>query len=132
MSVLSKSKRDKIYSKTSYRCSCCGSYQKLTVDHFIPKWTRIVRYDIDNLIPMCEDCQEKKGCNFIALNELRFLSQIQKHKLMQYYQTKAKYLKKYVSQFGEFRTDGLLDVDRAKMILRSYDVYVEYNITERK
>ena len=102
------------------------------LSEIIAKCTRIVGYDIDNLIPMCEDCQEKKGCNFIALNELRFLSQIQKHKLMQYYQTKAKYLKKYVSQFGEFRTDGLLDVDRAKMILRSYDVYVEYDITERK
>ena len=97
-----------VYRKTDFKCAICGSTKDLTCDHFIPKWTRIVGDEYENLIPMCDKCNEEKGVNFIELGKLKYLPKVFIDMLMRYYKPLNKYLKKYVKQYGAYRTEGNL------------------------
>ena len=116
-----------VYKKSDFRCCICGRKSDLTCDHFIPKWTRIVDNDVDNLIPICGKCNEDKGLNFIELSKLKYLPSLYVEVLMRYYRKNAIFLKKYVREFGSYRTNGKLDVERALLVLKSYDNYLEEN-----
>lgn len=120
-------RRIMVYRKTDYRCAICGKGKDLTCDHFIPKWTRIVGDEYENLIPLCEDCNSEKAMNFIELNRLEYLPTLFIDMLMRYYSDIAKYLKKYVRDYGSYRTNSELDVEHALLILGSYDEYIRHH-----
>lgn len=123
-SIIPVHRRMNVYRKTDFKCAICGSTKDLTCDHFIPKWTRIVGDEYENLIPMCDKCNEEKGVNFIELGKLKYLPKVFIDMLMRYYKPLNKYLKKYVKQYGAYRTEGKLDVEQAMLILNSYDMYI--------
>ena len=116
-----------VYKRTEFCCSICGSKNNLTCDHFIPKWTRIVGNDADNLIPICKECNEAKGLQFLELAKLKYLPRLWVELLMRFYSKNRMYLRKYVRDFGYYRTNGMLDVEHAMLVLDSYDSFLEEN-----
>lgn len=65
---ITKSQRRKlIWKKTKGCCAHCGrkaSSFRQTIDHFIPKIYGGT-YDYRNLMPLCYECNNKRGCNLI-------------------------------------------------------------------
>lgn len=56
--------KDYVYSKYGRKCLCCGSIEKLSLDHVIP----IQKGGLDiveNLQPLCLSCNSKKGTQII-------------------------------------------------------------------
>ena len=54
--------RSKIKEEWGYECAYCGSQDKLTVDHIVPK----VKGGLDftrNLLCACHDCNQDKACS---------------------------------------------------------------------
>lgn len=121
---ISIQRRINVLSKTRRRCAICGRKEGLTCDHFIPQWTRCVGNDFENLVPLCEDCNQEKDCNFLELSKLKYLPDVYIEMLMRYYRENSNYLKKYVRKFGSYRTNGVLDIERALLVLKSYDEYI--------
>lgn len=58
---ISKERRDKIFKRDGYRCCVCGTDQDLTIDHVIPLSAGGSNLD-SNLVTMCQEHNEKKGC----------------------------------------------------------------------
>lgn len=125
MALIGTHKRMIVYKKCDFRCCVCGTKVNLTCDHFIPQWTRIVGNDIENLLPMCSTCNFNKGLQFMELAQLKYLPTLYVEELMRYYRNISKYLYKYVRDFAYYRTNGEVDVDKAILILNSYDVYIK-------
>lgn len=124
--LISPHQRMIVYKKSKMRCSMCGTKDNLTCDHFIPKWTRIVGSNTKNLIPLCYDCNNNvKGNTFVELNTLTYLDNYYITELMLFYKDIRLYLKKYIRDFGKYRTNNSLDVDRALLVLKSYDAYLD-------
>lgn len=121
---ISIQKRINVLSKTKRRCSVCGCKENLTCDHFIPQWTRCVNNEFEILIPMCEKCNSEKDMNFLELSKLKYLPTVYIEMLMRFYDEQSNYLKVYVRKFGSYRTNGKLDVERALLVLKSYDTYI--------
>lgn len=130
MAVIGTHKRMIVYRKSDFRCCVCGTKDGLTCDHFIPQWTRIVGNDTANLLPMCEECNGKKGLQFMELSHLRYLPEVYVQELMRYYMGISKYLYKYVRDFGVYRTNGEIDVDTSVQVLKSYDLYIKEHYKE--
>lgn len=125
--VIGSHKRMIVYKKTDFRCAKCGSPKNLTCTCFIPEWTRLVDSNTDNIIPLCDECRLKRGFNFIELGELVYLPRLFIDQLMMYYRTMDKYLRKYVSLYGKYRTNGKINVENTLQILSSYDEYIKRN-----
>lgn len=125
MAVIGTHKRMIVYRKCDFSCCVCGSKYDLTCDHFIPQWTRIVGNDTDNLLPMCDECNGKKGLQFMELSHLRYLPEAHLQALMRYYRNISKYLYKYIRDFGKYRTNGEVDIDKSIQVLQSYDLYIK-------
>lgn len=123
--IISAHKRYIVYKKTDFRCSICGSKDRLTVDHFIPSWTRIVSNTEANLIPMCEYHNEEKDCHFITLTQLVYLPEKEKERLMMFYKQNRGYFRKYVREYGSMRTSSILNVNDAMTALDSYDEWLK-------
>jgi 5-methylcytosine-specific restriction endonuclease McrA len=51
------------------RCLCCGEKTKLTVDHVVPV-SKGGRNSIDNIQPLCQSCNSKKGRQVIDYRKL--------------------------------------------------------------
>ena len=130
--IIGSHKRMMTYKKTGFKCAICGSTHELECVCFIPEWTRIVSDDYENLIPLCFKCYLERGYNFIELGKLKFLPDTYIQMLMRYYSDIAMYLYKYVRMYGSYRTRGKLDIDRAKLILQSYDLYIEEHSKDLK
>ena len=122
--VIGSHKRRIVYKKTDFRCSICGSKENLVCCGFIPTWTRIVGTDTENIIPLCDSCFQKRGCDFIELGKLKFLPDVYIEQIMRYYNGLAKYLKRYVVLYGAIRTRNILDVDKALVVLESYNIWI--------
>lgn len=120
-------KQKMVYSKTGCRCAICGEWYDLICTCFIPEWTRVADGSYDNLIPLCPECFIKTRYRFIELGSLRYLPEVYIQQLMRYYSEMSDYLRKYVRLYGSYRTGGKLDVDRACLVLSSYDAYIEEN-----
>lgn len=124
--VLGLSSVKKVLRKTGNKCAICGCTNNLSCMDFIPLWTRI-QPTIDNSIPLCADCIAERGMNFIELGKLKYVPQSTVFELMKVYQANDKYLKFYVRKFGTYRTRGLINVNRALLVLQSYDEFVYNN-----
>ena len=116
-------KKMNVFKKTDCRCSICGKTDNLICAYFIPTWTRILKQDINNMIPLCEECNIKRGLDFIELGKLKYLNKTELQILMRYYSKLDNYLYKYVVLYGAQRTRGLIDIDRSLLILNSYLLY---------
>lgn len=130
--VIGSHKRMIVYNKTGERCAICGSKNNLTCVCFIPEWTRIVSTDLDNLIPLCDDCRIKRGKNFIEIGSLRYLDDLYIDQLLRYYKSISLYLYKYVRLYGVQRTNGLVDIDRVLLTMQSYDNLIKEKEDEIK
>lgn len=128
--TLSKYKQKIVYQKTNNVCAICGCTHELTAVCFIPEWTRIVQGEIDNMIPLCDECREKRGLNFIELGRLRYLPELYIQQLMRYYQSIYKYLYKYVKMYAEYRTNNLVSSDECITIMASYNHYCKLHEDE--
>ena len=53
-----------VYGKYGNRCLCCGSYEKISLDHVIPI-SKGGKDEIENLQPLCKSCNSKKGIKTI-------------------------------------------------------------------
>lgn len=63
-------KRNRIYQRDGHRCQCCGSVDKLTVDHIIPVSRGGDNKDT-NLQVLCTDCNQWKGDRVMEFGPLR-------------------------------------------------------------
>lgn len=115
-----------VLAKTNGRCSICGKSENLVCIDFIPQWTRVVS-DVDNVIPLCDECRLSRNLDFIELGKLKFLPAFHILSLMKFYDNNSKYVKAYVRKFGGYRTRGLVDIDYALTVLTSYDQYIADN-----
>ncbi len=115
----------KVFSKTGYRCSLCGTYDNLKVTNFFPTWIRYVNDDIRNKIPICDTCKARRGVELLELGTLGFLPIEHRMEIMSYYEENRNLLRKYILSYGLYRTNNLLDLEHTKLVLRSYDVYLE-------
>jgi len=64
--IISKAKRERVYSLTGFHCSYCGSVLTLknrTVDHLIPL-SKGGDNSFSNLIPACRACNKGKANRF--------------------------------------------------------------------
>lgn len=111
------------YGKTDGKCAICGREDCVICTGFIPRWTR-VRFSLDNVIPLCDECRLARSFNFIELGKLTYLNRTYVEQLMRFYRGESKYLKIYTRKFGSYRTGGLLDVDYSLSVLNSYDEYI--------
>jgi hypothetical protein len=123
--ILSMHKCISVYKKTDHKCAICGDKKNLTCVCFIPEWTRIVSTDVENIIPMCDECRLKRGKNFIEIGTLRYLPEIYIAQLLRYYRSISMYLYKYVRLYGKNRTNGLVDIERTLLIMQSYDCMIK-------
>ena len=123
--LISPQKQKLAKYKTACRCAICGERNDLVVTGFIPEWTRIVGQYTDKLIPLCNNCFINTRYKFIELGSLRYLPEVFIQQLMRYYKPIAGYLYKYIYMYGKYRTNNMLDVDKACLVLSSYDVYIQ-------
>ena len=121
-----------VMKKTQGRCSICGSEENVKPHYFVPDWTRIVGDDLDNIIPLCENCEARRELNFIEVGRLKYLPDVHIEQLMRYYKTISKYLHKYVRLYGEYRTNGKLDVSKALLTLDSYEQFINEDVNKFK
>lgn len=119
--VINSYKKMIVSKKTDGKCSMCGSTDNISCECFIPEWTRIIKDDYDNLIPLCDECRLSRGYNFIEIGSLKYLPELCIEQLLRYYRHISMYLYKYVRLYGKFRTNGKLDIDRSILIMESYD-----------
>ncbi len=114
-----------IFSKSGGACACCGDKNVyLDITGFFPAWTR-VENSTDNYIPICKHCLAVKGIDYLELFRVPFLNKEALYSLMLFYRDNMKYLKYYTKRFGEYRTGGLIDVNRAMTVLGTYDVFLD-------
>jgi 5-methylcytosine-specific restriction endonuclease McrA len=59
-----KEVKDYIYLKYGKKCLCCGSENKLSLDHVIPI-QKGGKDEIENLQPLCKSCNSSKGIKVI-------------------------------------------------------------------
>lgn len=52
--------REQIFERDGWRCFECGSEERLTLDHWVPK-SKGGSGGPDNLLTMCQRCNERKG-----------------------------------------------------------------------
>jgi 5-methylcytosine-specific restriction endonuclease McrA len=60
-----------VLGKTDGVCARCGkpiSFEKATIEHFIPKY-RGGADDERNLLPLCKSCNKQKGSRIVAAEE---------------------------------------------------------------
>lgn len=119
--IIGLHKRMIVYNKTGKRCAMCGSSNNLTCVCFIPEWTRIVSTDVDNLIPLCDDCRCHRGKKFIEIGSLKYLPNLYIDQLLRYYKSISKYLYKYVRLYGQQRVGYLVDINATLLIMQSYE-----------
>lgn len=117
--VFDYKKNERVLCKTNCRCAMCGTENNLIHAYFIPSWTRVPK-EIDNIIPLCFNCNIKRGLNFIEIGKLKYLTEISLQETMRYYKKLDSYLYKYVALYGKQRTRGLINVDNNLLILNSY------------
>lgn len=55
-----KSKRSRIYERDGHRCHYCGSNQRLSLDHIIPR-SKGGTHEDENLVTCCKSCNSAKG-----------------------------------------------------------------------
>ena len=58
--------RPLVFEKYGYQCLRCGSKEDIEIDHIKPrsKYPQLEELDaIDNLQPLCRDCNLSKGIN---------------------------------------------------------------------
>lgn len=53
-----------IFQKYGERCLCCGSSENIVLDHVIPIYNN-GKNEIDNLQPLCQMCNSRKGSKII-------------------------------------------------------------------
>jgi 5-methylcytosine-specific restriction endonuclease McrA len=53
-----------IYSKYGKKCLCCGSEDKLSLDHITPI-QKGGKDEVENLQPLCKSCNSRKGIQII-------------------------------------------------------------------
>lgn len=70
--MITKGKRDTVFSKTDGHCAKCGKIKRLTIDHIIPQ-SEYGQDNIENLIGLCEDCNVSKGNMLIYRKYYDFL-----------------------------------------------------------
>lgn len=64
------------------RCHICGTYHATAIHHIIGRANPLLRYDIVNLLPVCDDCHRKihdKGLDafdYIPKEQADYLKQI--------------------------------------------------------
>lgn len=125
MLLLNPNKYLNTLRKTNCKCSICGSEdESIKPFAFIPEWTRVDYHNRDNLIPMCDNCQNVHYGNFIELGKLEYLPTIHIQSLMRYYSNWSKYLYKYVHLFGKNRNTGDKSIKDCITIILSYDEYI--------
>lgn len=64
-------KKNKIFKKANGRCAHCGKIIKkgtFTIDHFVPK-SFLGTLNIENLFPLCRECNEDRGNEFVDAKE---------------------------------------------------------------
>lgn len=128
--VLGFNSIDVIRTKTHGKCSCCGKeHEYLDYTCFFPMWTRVEK-SIDNYIPICPKCLAQRGLEFLELSKVPYLTKEALYALMLFYVDNSKYLKYYTKRFGKYRTNGIIDIDRALTVLGTYDVWVDNNSKE--
>lgn len=57
---VSQNTRRRIYARDGFRCLVCGSGERLTLDHIVPR-THGGTNHATNLQTLCEPCNQKKG-----------------------------------------------------------------------
>lgn len=62
--AVSKQMREKIFKRDGYKCLCCGSTERLTIDHIIPQHYVCLNTE-ENLQTLCFKCNCVKGANII-------------------------------------------------------------------
>ena len=56
--------RNYVFTKYGRECLCCGSAEKIALDHVVPI-TKGGADDVGNLQPLCRSCNSKKGTKII-------------------------------------------------------------------
>lgn len=59
---MTQSQRFKIFQRDGFRCRYCGSGDRLTVDHVVPR-SKGGANTVDNLVTACAACNAGKGAN---------------------------------------------------------------------
>ena len=124
--VTYKTKKDRIFEKTRYRCSICGSYDNLGIRTFIPSWIKVPK-SYDNFIPMCERCINEKLHSFIELGEFQYLPNYYKTKSLLYYYNHNRFIRKYIYDNLWFVEKENLDLQYNILIMKSYDIFIDDN-----
>jgi 5-methylcytosine-specific restriction endonuclease McrA len=68
--MISKAKRDYIYSRDGHVCAKCGSSKRLTLDHFIPQSAGGTDSKY-NLWTLCFNCNNAKGDTLPTNEEIK-------------------------------------------------------------
>jgi 5-methylcytosine-specific restriction endonuclease McrA len=58
--IVRKKRTWEVFARDPHKCRCCGSSEKLTIDHIVPL-TRGGSNDLDNLQILCRNCNSRKG-----------------------------------------------------------------------
>jgi 5-methylcytosine-specific restriction endonuclease McrA len=62
-----RSVQRKVYKRDGRRCCNCGSTERLTIDHIVPR-SRGGSNALDNLQVLCHDCNQAKGNSLPAVS----------------------------------------------------------------
>ena len=66
-------------------CARCGQrYEHLTKDHFVPMASKMNVNEEGNLIGLCRQCNQEKGCKIVSPQWYVYLKEEQQEKLWRY------------------------------------------------
>lgn len=80
---------DKLYPKLRNRCHFCGR-KATSMHHIKPRHSLLIRYDLKNLLPVCDDChrlihdKSLKVENFISPQRWLYLNQMEQIQFQDY------------------------------------------------
>ncbi len=66
------------------RCAKCGTYDKLTIDHFIPKSCKMTVNEEGNYVKICRECNQEKANQIVLPSWYTYLDENQQNKLCRY------------------------------------------------
>lgn len=79
--------RRAVFGRFGHKCYRCSAANQIEVDHVLP-WSKGGRTEIDNLVPLCHRCNQRKGTRY-GLKERKIRKELESKKAVIHHSTSS-------------------------------------------